>query len=163
MRSDSPRKVHCSRGAQALEWDMIVDRPIPFEKRTSVWIPLFSATVQAGFPSPADDHMDKALDLNEHLVSNPASTFFVKAKGDSMKDAGIQSGDLMIVDRSITPKDRQIVVAMLDGEFTVKRLRRRNGQVFLVAENREFPPIEITEDQELVIWGVVTFVIHQPK
>ena len=80
-----------------------------------------------------------------------------------MKDAGIQSGDLMIVDRSISPKDKQIVVAMLDGEFTVKRLRRKKGQVFLVAENQAFPPIEITEDQELTIWGVVTFVIHQPK
>ena len=142
---------------------MIVDRPITFENRTSLRSPLYSGTVQAGFPSPADDHLDKALDLNEHLISNPTSTFFVKAKGDSMKDAGIQSGDLMIVDRSIPPKDKQIVVAMLNGEFTVKRLRRKNGQVFLVAENQAFPSIEITEDQELTIWGVVTFVIHQPK
>jgi DNA polymerase V len=142
---------------------MIVDAPIPFEKRSKLRIPLFSATVQAGFPSPADDHMDKSLDLNEHLVSNPASTFFVKAKGDSMKDAGITCGDIMIVDRSVAPKDRQIVVAMLDGEFTVKRLRRKKGHVFLVAENNAFPPIEITDDQELVIWGVVTFVIHAPK
>jgi len=142
---------------------MIVDPPIPFKKRVTLRIPLFSGTVQAGFPSPADDHLDKTLDLNEHLVSNPASTFFVKAKGDSMKDAGIQSGDLMIVDRSIAPKDRQIVVAMLDGEFTVKRLRRKQGQVYLVAENQAFQPIEITEEQELIIWGVVTFVIHQPQ
>jgi len=142
---------------------MIVDRPIAFEKRTKLRIPLFSSPVQAGFPSPADDHMDKSLDLNEHLVSNPASTFFVKAKGDSMKDAGITSGDILIVDRSVNPKDKQIVVAMLDGEFTVKRLRRKKGQVFLVAENNSFAPIEITDEQELVIWGVVTFVIHQPK
>ena len=107
--------------------------------------------------------MDKSLDLNEHLVSNPASTFFVKAKGDSMKDAGINSGDILIVDRSVTPKDKQIVVAMLDGEFTVKRLRRKKGHVFLASENDSFAPIEITAEQELVIWGVVTFVIHQPK
>jgi len=80
-----------------------------------------------------------------------------------MKDAGITCGDILIVDRSITPKDKQIVVAMLDGEFTVKRLRRKKGQVFLVAENNAFAPMEITDDQELVIWGVVTFVIHQPK
>jgi len=80
-----------------------------------------------------------------------------------MKDAGIQSGDIMIVDRSVLPKDKQIVVAMLDGEFTVKRLRRKKGQVFLVAENNAFPPIEITEDQELTIWGVVTFVIHPAR
>ena len=142
---------------------MIVDPPVPFKNRTKLRIPLFSATVQAGFPSPADDHMDKALDLNEHLVTNPVATFFVKAKGDSMKDAGIQSGDIMIVDRSVSPKDKQIVVAMLDGEFTVKRLRRKKGQVFLVAENNAFPPMEITGDQELIIWGVVTYVIHQPK
>ena len=142
---------------------MIVDRPIPFEKRTKLRIPPFSATVQAGFPSPADDHIDKSLDLNEHLGSNPASTFFVKAKGDSMKDAGIASGDTLIVDRSVTPKDKNIVVAMLDGEFTVKRLRRKKSQVFLVAENNAFPPLEITDEQELIIWGVVTFVIHQPK
>ena len=107
--------------------------------------------------------MDKTLDLNEHLVSNPSSTFFVKTKGDSMKDAGIQSGDIMIVDRSVAPKDKQIVVAMLDGDFTVKRLRKKKGQVFLVAENNAFPPIEITENHELTIWGVVTYVIHQPK
>ena len=107
--------------------------------------------------------MDKSLDLNEHLVSNPASTFFVKAKGDSMKDAGITSGDILIVDRSVNPKDKQIVVAMLDGDFTVKRLRRKKGQVFLVAENDSFAPIEITGEQELVIWGIVTYVIHQPK
>jgi len=142
---------------------MIVDQPIPFEKRTKLRISLFSTPVQAGFPSPADDHLDKSLDLNEHLVSNPASTFFVKAKGDSMKDAGITCGDILIVDRSVTPKDKQIVVAMLDGEFTVKRLRRKKGQVFLVAENNAFAPMEITDDQELIIWGVVTFVIHQPR
>jgi DNA polymerase V len=103
------------------------------------------------------------LDLNEHLVRNPSSTFFVRAKGDSMTDAGIQSGDILVVGRSVSPKDRQIVVAMLDGDFTVKRLRHRKEKVFLVAENNAFPPIEITEGQELVIWGVVTFVIHQSK
>ena len=99
----------------------------------------------------------------KEINGNPASTFFVKTKGDSMKDAGITSGDILIVDRSVTPKDKQIVVAMLDGEFTVKRLRRKKGQVFLVAENNAFAPMEITDDQELIIWGVVTFVIHQPR
>ena len=107
--------------------------------------------------------MDKSLDLNEHLVRNPPSTFFIKADGDSMKDAGIYSGDTLIVDRSVTPKDKQVVLAMLDGEFTVKRLRKKKGRVFLVAENDAFAPIEITGEQELIIWGAVTFVIHQPK
>ena len=142
---------------------MTVDKPIPFEARTKLRIPLVSAKVQAGFPSPADDHMERSLDLNEHLVKNPASTFFVRVQGDSMRDAGIAAGDILVVDRSVEPKDRQIVVAMLDGEFTVKRLCKRQGEIFLEAENKEYPSIEVGENQELVIWGAVTFVIHQPR
>ena len=122
-----------------------------------------SAKVQAGFPSPADDHMERSLDLNEHLVRNPAATFFVRVQGESMRDAGIHGGDILVVDRSLTPADRQIVVAMLDGDFTVKRLRRKADQVFLEAGNETFPPIEIGENQDLVIWGVVTFIIHQAR
>ncbi|MFM8983508.1 MAG: LexA family protein [Spartobacteria bacterium] len=142
---------------------MISGEPIPFEARTRLRIPLVSAKVQAGFPSPADDHMERSLDLNEHLVANPASTFFVRVQGDSMRDAGICDGDILVVDRSLEPKDRQIVVAMLDGDFTVKRLRKREGKVFLEAENSAYPPIEVSGGQELVIWGAVTFVIHQPR
>lgn len=137
--------------------------PIPFEGRTSLRIPLVSASVQAGFPSPADDHLERSLDLNEHLVKNPAATFFVRVKGDSMRDAGIVSGDILIVDRSVQAADNQIVVAMLDGDFTVKRLRQRKSRVFLEAENNAYAPIEVGENQELVIWGAVTFVIHQPR
>ena len=142
---------------------MILGNPIPFEARTKLRIPLVSARVQAGFPSPADDHMERSLDLNEHLVRNPAATFFVRVQGESMRDAGIHSGDILVVDRSVSAEDRQIVVAMLDGDFTVKRLRRKKAQVFLEAGNDSFPPIEISENQELVIWGVVTFIIHQPR
>ena len=137
--------------------------PIPFEAGTPLRVPLVSANVQAGFPSPADDHLERSLDLNEHLVKNPAATFFVRVKGDSMRDAGIASGDILVVDRSVQPKDKQIVVAMLDGDFTVKRLRKRKGGVFLEAENNAYPPIEVGENQELVIWGAVTFVIHEPR
>jgi DNA polymerase V len=140
-----------------------VTPPIPFEARTRLRIPLVSAKVQAGFPSPADDHMERSLDLNEHLVRNPAATFFVRVQGESMRDAGIRGGDILVVDRSLTPADRQIVVAMLDGDFTVKRLQRKHGRVFLEAGNGSFPPIEISESQELVIWGVVTYIIHQAK
>jgi len=139
-----------------------VGPPFPLERRTSLPIPLF-ATVPAGFPSPADDYVEKSIDLNEQLVRNPTSTFFVRARGDSMRDAGITSGDILVVDKAVTAGDKQIVVAMLDGEFTVKRLRRRNNRVFLESGNQDFPPREIIPDQELVIWGVVTFVIHQPK
>jgi DNA polymerase V len=142
---------------------MTVSTPIPFEARTSLRIPLVSANVQTGFPSPADDHLERSIDLNEHLVKNPAATFFVRVKGDSMRDAGIVSGDILIVDRSVQAADNQIVVAMLDGDFTVKRLRKRKDRVFLEAENNAYAPIEVGENQELVIWGVVTFVIHQPR
>ena len=100
---------------------MTLSNPIPFEARTSLRIPLVSANVEAGFPSPADDHTEQSLDLNQELISNPAATFLVRVKGDSMRDAGISNGDILIVDRSVEPKDRQIVVAMLDGDFTVKR------------------------------------------
>jgi DNA polymerase V len=142
---------------------MTVSTPIPFEARTSLRIPLVSANVQAGFPSPADDHTEQSLDLNQELISNPAATFFVRVNGDSMRDAGISNGDILIVDRSVEPKDRQIVVAMLDGDFTVKRLRRREGGIFLEAANSKFKPIEVVGEQELVIWGAVTFVIHQAR
>jgi len=142
---------------------MIIGNPLPFEARTSLRIPLVSANVQAGFPSPADDHLERSIDLNEHLIKNPAATFFVRVKGDSMRDAGIVSGDILIVDRSVQAADNQIVVAMLDGDFTVKRVRKRKDRVFLEAEKNAFPAIEVGENQELVIWGAVTFVIHQPR
>jgi DNA polymerase V len=142
---------------------MTISNPILFEARSSLQIPLVSAHVQAGFPSPADDHMERSIDLNEHLVKNPAATFFVRVQGESMRDAGISCGDILIVDRSVQSADNQIVVAMLDGDFTVKRFRKREERVFLEAENNAYPPIEVGSNQELVIWGAVTFVIHQPR
>jgi DNA polymerase V len=163
-RKNARGRFPCRRGV--VDWSAmstIVGKPVPFEGRTSLRIPLVSAKVEAGFPSPADDHLERSLDLNEHLVKNPAATFFVRVKGDSMRDAGISSEDILVVDRSVSPEDGQVVVAMLDGDFTVKRLRKRKGRVFLVAENNAYPPIEVGEDQELVVWGVVTFVIHQPR
>jgi DNA polymerase V len=142
---------------------MEIEPPIPFEKRTSLRLPLVSASVEAGFPSPADDHLERGIDLNEELIRNPAATFLVRVKGESMRDAGIHAGDVLIVDKSLTPTDRKIVVAMIDGNFTVKRFRKRGGQVFLEAENPEFPPIEVTEGQELSIFGVVSYIIHQAR
>jgi DNA polymerase V len=126
-------------------------------------LPLFSARVQAGFPSPADDHLERSIDLNEELIQHPAATFFVRVKGESMHDAGIQSGDILVVDRSLAPTDRKIVVAMIDGEFTVKRFRNQEGRIFLEAANDQFPRIEVSGDQELVVWGVVSFVIHPAR
>jgi DNA polymerase V len=139
---------------------MSVGYPIPFEARAARFIPMVSARVQAGFPSPADDHLERALDLNEHLVKHPSATFFVRVQGESMRDAGIRTGDILVVDRSLTAASGNIVVAMLDGDFTVKRLRRHGGRLFLEAEADGFEPWEISDSRDLVIWGVVTYVIH---
>ncbi len=123
-------------------------------------LPLFLSKVRAGFPSPADDYLDKKLDLNEFLIKHPASTFFVKVKGDSMIKAGINSGDILVVDRSLEPKDKRVVVAVVNGEFTVKRVSKKRDKLFLLSENDAYAPIEIKEDMEFEIWGVVLHVIH---
>ena len=123
--------------------------------------PLLLTKVAAGFPSPADDFMDNRLDLNTYIVKNPASTYYVKVTGDSMVGAGIFSGDILVVDRSIRPTNNRIVVAMIDGDFTVKRLRLHGDKVFLISENSQYAPIEVTE-MDLVVWGIVTFTIHKP-
>ncbi len=124
-------------------------------------LPLYASHVRAGFPSPADDYIETHLDLNAHLIKHPAATFFVIASGDSMTGAGIQSGDMLIVDRSLEASHGKIIIAAIDGELTVKRLSRHEGRVQLRAENIHYPPIDITHEQDLVIWGVVTHVIHQ--
>ncbi|MBL0941458.1 MAG: translesion error-prone DNA polymerase V autoproteolytic subunit [Alphaproteobacteria bacterium] len=127
---------------------------------TSYALPLYTSAVAAGFPAPAEDHYDQTLDLNQHLLNNPDATFFVRATGNSMLGAGINSGDLLIVDRSIPPQSGKIVIAVVDGELTVKRLYKKEGQLFLSPENPEYPSIEITENTEFMMWGVVTNVIH---
>ncbi|MGZ5055097.1 MAG: LexA family protein [Methylobacter sp.] len=123
-------------------------------------LPLFIDKVAAGFPSPAADYVEKTLDLNELLVQKPAATFFARAQGLSMIGAGIHPNDILIVDRSIEPVPGKIVICALNGELTVKRLDRDDGQWQLKAENPDYPDIVIFEDLELVIWGVVTNVIH---
>ena len=123
--------------------------------------PLYLSPVRAGFPSPAGDAVDRPLDLHEHLVRNPAATFFVRAEGDSMREAGIHDGDLLVVDRSLEAAHGRIVVAALDGELTVKRLKRRNGRVLLAPANPDYPEIDITEREEIHLWGVVAYVIHR--
>ena len=124
-------------------------------------ISLFEGSVPAGFPSPADDAMDLDLNLHDYLVRNPAQTFCVKAIGESMKDAGIQSGDVMLVDRAIEPENRSIVLAVIDSEFTVKRVNVSDKKLYLMPENENFTPIEITQDMDFKVWGVVTYVIHK--
>lgn len=125
-----------------------------------VELPLFNCPISAGFPSPADDYVDKKLDLNELLIRNRQATFFLRVKGDSMIGAGIQNGAILIVDRSIQAQDKKIVVAVLDGELLVKRFLRSKGKITLAAENPNYPSIEITPDSAFEIWGVVTNAIH---
>lgn len=124
-------------------------------------VPLYGSRISAGFPSPADDYIEAALDLNEFLVRNPAATFMVRVGGDSMTGAGIHDGDVLVVDRSEEPAHGRIVVAVLDGELTVKRLHRKNGEWMLVPENPAYAPIRVNEGQELNVWGVVTGVVRR--
>ena len=132
-----------------------------FLNNNSLSLPLYSSKVPAGFPSPADDHMEEKLDLNTHLVKHPTATFFVKASGDSMVGAGIHDGDILVVDRSLEPRQGRVVIAAIDGQLTVKRLKIKGPKTFLVPENKKFRSIELNENNDVKIWGVVTSVIHK--
>ena len=130
-------------------------------KKTQINTPVFLDKVSAGFPSPATDYMENKLDLNEYLITHPAATFIVKASGSSMVNANIYSGDLLVVDRSITPKNNNIVIASIFGDLTVKKLKKKEKSFFLVSANEEYPNIEVKEEMECFIWGVVTYIIHE--
>jgi len=123
-------------------------------------IPLLSDSVSAGFPSPADDYTEENIDLNEHLISNPFSTFFLRVKGDSMINAGIKDKDLIIVDKSLIAKPGNIIIAMIDGEFTIKRLSIKNDELYLKAENHNYPDFRFKNHNDVQIWGVVIYSIH---
>jgi DNA polymerase V len=127
---------------------------------TPLALRLFLCRVPAGFPSPADDYLDEFLDLNQKLITNKSATFLARAEGNSMQGAGIFSGDLLIVDRSLKPVPGKVVVASLNGELVVKHYSLREGQPFLLSENPSYAPIPLNEDHELVIWGVVVHCIH---
>ena len=127
---------------------------------SSFKVPLFGHTVRAGFPSPADDYVADTRDLNEHLMPRKEASFLLRAKGDSMLGAGIHDGDILVIDRSLTPANGKVVIATVDGQFTVKRLEKKRGKIRLLPANPDFEPIEFKDEQELQIWGVVTNVIH---
>ncbi len=132
-----------------------------FVSDTKVWLDVCTWKVAAGFPSPAADHTRKRIDLNEHLIRNKEATFIFRVKGDSMNGIGIYEGDELLVDRSIEAKHGNIVLAVLNNDYTVKRLYRRGGVVKLIAENPIYPPIVVKDGEELVIWGVVTRNLHK--
>ena len=134
---------------------------LPTENPDPAQVPMYSHKIPAGFPSPADDYVDDRLSLDQHLIPHRESTFFVRAIGNSMVDAGIFDGDLLVVDRSIEPVHGHIVIAVIDGELTVKRLHQRDGQTILKPANARFKDIVLKEGQELQVWGVVTSTIKR--
>ncbi len=136
-------------------------QPLPLQSRRSrLTLPLAGERVAAGFPSPADDYVEVGIDLNEQLIRHPTSTFFLRVSGESMLGAGIHHGDLLVVDRSLDPRPGRVVVAVLDGEFTLKRLVQHQGRLRLEAANPAYPPLELHRCGDVQIWGVAIHVIH---
>ena len=124
-------------------------------------LPFFDTKVQAGFPSPAEDHLEQRLDLNSLVIENPSATFFVRVAGESMKDAGINDGDILVVDRSIENWENRIVVAVIDSEFTIKRFTHQNESVVLKPENPDYPSIKIASETDFSVWGVVCWTLKK--
>ncbi|MBN1338412.1 MAG: translesion error-prone DNA polymerase V autoproteolytic subunit [Bacteroidales bacterium] len=123
--------------------------------------PLYLSSIPAGFPSPAEDFLEKRLDLNDYLIKNHPATFLIRVSGESMINAGIFDGDLLVVDRSAEAANGKIILGVLNGEFTIKRLQKKGGQITLKPENPAFNPVLITSDMDFRVWGVVTFAIHK--
>jgi DNA polymerase V len=141
---------------------MSIDKPLTFFKpdfESEMLLPYVDFGVSAGFPSPALDFMETKIDLNKVLCENPLATFYIKVDGHSMIDAGINDKDVLVVDRSLEPKNNKIAICFIDGEFTVKRIKLEKGILWLLPENSKYTPIKVTEENVLIIWGIVTYVI----
>jgi len=123
----------------------------------------YANNISAGFPSPADDYMDMSLDLNKELIKNPNATFYGRVKGNSMQNIGILNGDVLVIDRSLDPVNDAIAVCYIDGDFTVKRVHVEGDTCFLIPENEDYDPIPVGEDNDFMIWGIVTYVIKKMK
>ncbi|HLW29715.1 MAG TPA: translesion error-prone DNA polymerase V autoproteolytic subunit, partial [Brumimicrobium sp.] len=128
--------------------------------KTELNLPFVDTGINAGFPSPADDFIELSIDLNRTLIKNKDTTFFAKVRGHSMKNAGINDGDLLVIDRSLEPRDNKIAICQIDGEFTVKRIKIEKDIIWLIAENEDFKSIKVTPENEFIIWGIV---IHSIK
>jgi DNA polymerase V len=122
-------------------------------------LPFVNEGISAGFPSPALDFVDLSIDLNKHLIKHPSATFYGRVKGESLKNAGISDGDLLVIDRSLEPLKGKIELCFIDGEFTAKRIKKSKSELWLMPENDDYEPIKITENNNFVVWGVVTHVI----
>lgn len=135
----------------------------PLHTKHPCFIPFAESLISAGFPSSAENFTEHALDLNDLLIAHPAATFFVRVTGDSMIEAGINSGDMLIVDRSLAPAHNKIAIVRINDEFTLKRLHYHATGLLLMAANPHYKPITITSETDFEIWGIVTFIIHKPK
>ena len=130
------------------------------EAHSTRLFPLANEAISAGFPSPAEDYIELGIDLNKYLIKNPISTFFLRVSGNSMNNAGIYNNDLLIIDRSINATPGRIVVALIDGEFTLKRLIKKENNYYLKADKENYPAINLYEYIDIQIWGVATYSIH---
>lgn len=140
--------------------ESFIEPVLKFVKHNGYQLPLFTSKVAAGLPVTADDHIEAHIDLQQLLIRNSESTFLVRVSGQSMIDAGIHENDLLIVDRKLPPASGKIVIAAIDGQLTVKRLHKDHHQLWLMPENNKYKPIPVTEENNMIIWGVVTNVIH---
>ncbi len=157
------RWINMNKTSLMVKIDDTIEDIYCFRNIRSLKRPLIGTDVPAGFPSPAQDYIEEYLDLNEHLISHPSATYFVKVEGYSMINAGIHPGDILIVDKAVEPIHKKIVIAIVDGELTVKRLLSEKGKWYLMPENPEFPMVEITGDMDFIIWGVVTYSLHKTE
>ncbi len=144
-----PLKLHTGNSIDIFSADTEIALELPF----------VDDGISAGFPSPALDFVDVSIDLNRHLIKNPSATFYGRVKGDSLKNAGISNGDLLIIDRSLEPTNGKIAVCYIDGAFTAKRIQIAKKEIWLIPENEEYQPIRVTEENDFLVWGIVTHVI----
>lgn len=133
------------------------------ETNVELSLPIADDGIKAGFPSPAQDFMDLAIDLNKELVRHPASTFYGRVRGDSMQGAGVYDGDILIIDKSLEPQNGDMAVCFVDGEFTIKHIRIEKDVVWLIPANDHYKPIKVTEENDFLIWGIVTYSIKKQR
>ncbi len=139
----------------------MISKPIQCDNRTTLSLHFADEGVPAGFPSPAQDFMEQALDFNRDMIKNPDATFYARVKGDSMIDDGISNGDILVIDRSLDSKNGSLAVCAIDGDFTLKRIKLVDSEIYLTPANRAYDPIHITEGQEFIVWGIVIYVIKK--
>ena len=130
---------------------------------TFIELPLVATGISAGFPSPAEDYLDTGMDLNQEIVKNPATTFYGRVKGLSMKDEGIFPNDILVVDKSLEPKNGDLAVCFIDGEFTLKRISKKRDCIYLMPANPDYKPVKVTEENDFIVWGIVTYVIKKTR